>query len=89
MIDNGGPAFPRQASEREGHAPPEYDAQEGMCLRDWLAGMALQGILYRNPYEFEYQNVRQDEPHGDWAARQAYGFADAMIAERKKGDGDE
>ena len=39
MADDGGPAFPRPASDF-----PNY-AQVGMSLRDWFAGQALLGIL--------------------------------------------
>lgn len=56
-------AFPRK---NFGWAP-------GMELRDWFAGMALQGIMSAkmgySPWE---------------AAKWAYGYADAMIEERNK-----
>lgn len=51
---------------------------EGMSLRDWFAGQALAGMI---------------ESHGmgahrhEYAARDAYSFADAMLAARKEGQG--
>ena len=36
--NDGGPAFPRPASQHSG-------PQEGMSLRDWFAGQALAGLL--------------------------------------------
>ena len=50
IIDSfdGGPAFPQPQGKDEDGAP--YSAREipgdsGMSLRDWFAGMALQGLL--------------------------------------------
>lgn len=47
MTDNikyGGPAFPSQKSEtQDGRWNQTYEP--GMTLRDWFAGMALQGLL--------------------------------------------
>lgn len=53
--------------------PQPYSAPgEGMALRDWFAGQALQGLL-----------AQTDEPdHAHEFARQAYVVADAMIFER-------
>ena len=51
-----------------------------MTLRDWFAGMALQGVLANeNPAtgEFEEDSFR---------ARYCYLQADAMIAERERGE---
>src|SRR5690606_6844808 len=68
-INDGGPAFPVQASY-------PYGPSDGMSLRDWLAGMALQGLLSRS------------DPDEDWATRyecfseDAYLYADAMLAHR-------
>lgn len=71
----GGSAFP--------YAP---DCASGMTLRDWMAGMALQGLLAKQdlcPPAVE----RGEDRIGDRYAHMAYGFADAMLAERKKGQG--
>ena len=79
--NDGGPAFPRIG---EGFGDPRYDA-EGMNLRDWFAGQALQGDLAATDvgealYEQAPENSRL-------MARRAYAYADAMLAERDR-DGD-
>lgn len=60
--NDGGPAFP---------CPIEDATQCGMSLRDWFAGMALQGIVIHAHYI-------------DDMAKTSYEVADAMIAERDK-----
>lgn len=50
---------------------------QGMTLRDWFAGMALQGLL-------GLVNPRVSYEHGTkTVARDAYMFADAMLAARE------
>jgi hypothetical protein len=71
---DGGPAFPRPASE----AYPKYGQQDGMTLRDWFAGQALAGILIN--YTTQKFGVKDSD-----VAQHAYIFADAMLAERAKG----
>jgi hypothetical protein len=67
QIDNGGSAFP--------HSRLGSDA-DGMSLRDWFAGMALQGQTHRlcNPHEYR-----------ELMAKDCYEIADAMLAARKEG----
>jgi hypothetical protein len=69
--DNGGPAFPvRMGCDTD-----------GMTLRDWFAGMALQGYLAgRNNIKAE--NPMNFERHR--AAKDCYNYADAMLAARKE-----
>ena len=57
-IDDGGPAFPN----------PYYSDVDGMSLRDWFAGMAMQ-IVFGEPEEI---------------ANSAYELADAMLTKRKE-----
>lgn len=66
MKDNGGPAFPFDNA---------IDGWDGMSLRDWFAGMVLQGDLANPSVGFETPET---------AAKSAYEQADAMIAERGK-----
>ena len=73
-INDGGPAFPVPNDACNNQMP-------GMTLRDWFAGMALQGYLAgRNnhtsekPYNFERHR----------AASECYDYADAMLAARKE-----
>ena len=65
-INDGGPAFPRAGSDY-------VKAQEGMSLRDWFAGKALEG-----------QAHRFDHPHNhrELLAKDCYEIADAMLKAR-------
>ena len=65
---DGGNAFPRVAPESE------CFVREGMTLRDWFAGQALNGICADPKY------TPEPEEYG----RLAYEIADVMIAERDK-----
>lgn len=84
IIDSidGGPAFPQPQGKDENGVP--YSAREipgdsGMSLRDWFAGMALQGVIAKHPTRYS--------PTGDpidmEIALGAYDYADAMLAARK------
>lgn len=66
-INDGGPAFPTQNGCRN---------DEGMTLRDWFAGMALQGII-NNDNAFANMSDR-DIAENCWTA------ADAMLAARER-----
>lgn len=69
-INDGGSAFPM------GYHPEGNNADHiGMSLRDWFAGMALQGMLSQGPSE--------GTPFDQWAFT-AFHMADAMIEARKK-----
>lgn len=75
-INNGGPAFPRPASEY-GHGG-HYE-QDGMSLRDYFAGQALVGFTeaflsggWHNPNEYQIEVL----------ARNSYLAADAMLKAR-------
>jgi hypothetical protein len=63
-VKDGGPAFPIQFGI--------YD--KGMSLRDWFAGMALQGLYASGDVTIGYEHN----------CLEAYKIADAMIAEREK-----
>ncbi len=77
---NGGPAFPTLGDDfmkvADGSYQPKshygMQGESGMTLRDWFAGMALQGILAGG---------------GDYDAglmeREAYQRADAMLAAKE------
>jgi hypothetical protein len=76
-IKDGGPAFPRAPIGEDCERP--YGQQEGMSLRDWIAGQALTGML-----------ASPDGPISDGDASSpkeiaivAYRLADAMIAARE------
>lgn len=72
-IKDGGPAFPYcvwVGDHHNGH-------NTGMSLRDYFAGMALQGILSRDSIQFHKSTT---------IAVWAYDYADAMI---RAGKGEE
>ena len=71
MKDTGGPAFP--AWEQDTYGAKFFN--EGMTLRDWFAGMAMQGLL---------ACPVQPQSGPDMYARDAYTLADAMLKERSK-----
>lgn len=73
-IDDGGAAFPGE----QGYTPQGWNQtwEHGMSLRQWYAGLALQGLL-----AFEGPWVQGGELIG---ARIAIAHADALIAELGK-----
>jgi hypothetical protein len=81
--DNGGPAFPRPASEftANGTLPDGNDlgAQDGMSLRDYFAAQALNGLIQ---FQAELRGVGGQEI-ADLTAQAAYALADAMLNARK------
>lgn len=68
-IEDGGPAFPFEYDGALGHC-----AEPGMSLRDWFAGMAMQGMYANNAGNYNFVGV----------ATAAYFTADAMIKERNR-----
>lgn len=66
MTNDGGPAFPQENKYLE-------DPVQGMSLRDWYAGMALQGRISSKLYPV------YDAPDLAYAC---YAFADAMLKAR-------
>jgi len=75
-INDGGPAFPCQPLDAQGN--PCNAAQDGMSLRDWFAGQALQGYLAA------FADASISFPKETKAASMAYAYADAMLAARKE-----
>jgi hypothetical protein len=73
-INDGGTAFPHTTVNNMGG----FVLQPGMTLRDWFAGMAMQGPLLSDKIWTSYE----------FAAREAYAMADAMIEARKGGRDD-
>lgn len=81
--NTGGPAFPVIESERC------ESVCEGMTLRDHFAGLAMQGyIAYMGcgPDRVDQIGADDNEPNKTVIARCAYKIADAMLAEREKGN---
>jgi hypothetical protein len=83
VIDDGGPAFPvpdgtRYVKEHfNGHGESEVLSRvsaKGLSIRDWFAGMAMQGLLSNSGEHYGYQEGLE---------RTAYQIADAMLEARK------
>jgi len=82
--NNGGPAFPTKAYDLERE---QLVREEGMTLRDWFAAKAMQGI-YACPVQlYRADGTPMPDPltSAD-IAKMAYEEADAMLAEREKGN---
>ena len=72
MTDTGGPAFPTK--NYAAIQPLAEGYSEGMSLRDWFAGMAMQSLILA-------AKTSQDV---DLLSKGAYQMADAMLKERNK-----
>lgn len=78
---DGRPAFPKSVSKIENHTGYEYsDNQDGMSLRDWFAGKAMQGIMSNSNYR-TWVMSKEDMA---LISECAYEQSDAMLAEREK-----
>lgn len=69
--DDGGPAFPQNDA-----AVNRINNHDGMSLRDWFAGMVLQGLAERLSLTGDGLWYRD-------LADEAFKLADAMLAARK------
>jgi len=78
--DDGGPAFPQGNPEMVIPGQSVKETQ-GMSLRDWFAGMALQGWLAS--FDSQMTHPAKLETTTDIAA-DSYSMADAMLAARKE-----
>lgn len=89
MKENGGPAFPGKNSSimYPVDLPREViekikkieSFDNGMTLRDWFAGMALQGMISTKRFvEHDPRTVMED------FTKWAYYFSDSMLEERSK-----
>ena len=70
MKDTGGPAFP--AWEQDTYGAKFFN--EGMTMRDWFAGKAMQSLIL----------AAQNAKDIDMLSAGAYHLADAMLKERSK-----
>lgn len=74
--DNSNPAFPSDTNE--------FGSVLGMSLRDYFAAKAMQSIIPEGCYDYDEGNTETANARIRFAARDAYRFADAMLAERNK-----
>lgn len=82
VINDGGPAFPRPASEytRNGSCPDGNDPiceQDGLSARDYFAAAALSGVLMARA-------TTGAEMLQESIAEECYELADAMLAARAR-----
>ena len=80
--NDGGPAFPQQGATIQMKDDVYFLDKGGMSLRDWFAGMALQGLI-ASPMR------RAEIPEGtvitaEYYVEKAYLVADAMLEARNK-----
>ena len=81
---DGGSAFPTLLTGKYagvGAAGQTFapDMSDGMSLRDWFAGMALQGILSR----MKPHDAKDEQSVTGRIANLSYVIADAMLTERE------
>lgn len=81
-VDDGGDAFPMV---RDMTNKPNWDYHPGMSLRDYFAGMALQGIL-SNPTTVTAKLFRSADGfmNSEMISDCAYEQADALLERRKR-----
>lgn len=73
-------AFPEAPADFNG-----YEGRPGMSLRDWFAGQALGGLIEQS---FAGNTSIGHQSPVNWATKNAYRFADAMLAARATGQGE-
>ena len=66
------------AGKRPAFPIPSGTIEKGVSVRDWLAVMALQGVVSKG-LEVMGDRVLTEEDRNKLMARRAYGLADAMI----------
>ncbi|MDY3551465.1 hypothetical protein R5W24_000541 [Gemmata sp. JC717] len=66
------PAYP--SGRMEGYEPAQFPQYEGLTMRDYFAGQAMQANIL----------AADVEVNPDSLAKSAYRYADAMLAERAK-----
>jgi hypothetical protein len=69
-------AFPCASSPADNNG----DGQSGMTLRQYYAGLAMQGFVTK----FEPGHLLASEPVPPWYAKRAVEMADALIAELER-----
>jgi hypothetical protein len=78
-MKDGGPAFPTHVYDPRIEPDPRFSIAtiQGMTMRDWFAGMAMQGYISAGvPSEVTYRDM----------AEKFYKAADAMLEERYRSD---
>ncbi len=79
-VNDGGPAF-----LTEPNTQPGFYKHHGMTLRDWFAGQAVTAVIRQCANDLGINNPDKLTPE-QYFAMKAYAVADAMLAERAKGE---
>lgn len=89
QINDGGPAFPVAIMARQADGQPMtgYDfGVQGMSMRDWLAGMAMNGFMSDSQQiAATHMSLKEGQSVASEAAKTSYAIADAMLAAREGG----
>ena len=80
--NDGGPAFP-VTIHKDWHGNVAVAIDQGMSLRDWFAGQALQQFVGERDHQVWAHQRFEEARHT--IAKAAYNIADAMIAARSGG----
>lgn len=80
--NDGGPAFPQDGMLEMHESQPMR--HPGMSLRDWFAGMALQGFMANHGWLGYFENKKHRQFLIEGFSKDSYAVADAMLAERTK-----
>lgn len=82
MTNDGGRAFPAALSIEK-----EFIGSDGMSLRDWFAGEALNGVLAANAHPSSCGAIPVDDGGALFVAEYCYRYADAMLKAREASRG--
>lgn len=86
--DNGGPAFPGLTEIRIERGLQIPITTTGMSMRDWFAGIALQGYLSahteKDRADIANESSRLNISPTSYVASVVFKIADAMLIERNK-----
>lgn len=77
-IKNGGPAFPHSIMYLD--SDNQFEIKQGLSIRDYFAAAALTGYMSSMPNNVEPTEFKSS------IARDVYEIADAMLAERERGE---
>lgn len=80
---DGGPAFPRPASESKFEPDLGFDPQQGMSLRDYFAAAALGAIVKAN-IEMAHESGGEEYRTNDETCAFAFQLADSMLKVRRQ-----
>lgn len=77
------PAFPEQTEILDPRATG-WSMRRGMTMRQYYAGLAMQGILANQPLMLKIWEHHKGESGAEAVASEAIGAADALLAELSK-----